>query len=284
MKKKKTIVDFQQMYDNYEPWTMAIAYDYVWANLVEQTDIEILFCGDSVGMIHHGYDDTLPVTLEQMIDHGKACRRGAPNTHLMVDMPFGSYQEGPEQAVRNAIRLVKETGCDSIKMEGGREIAPQIRAVVNSGIVVMAHLGLMPSRMAIQGGFKAQGRDTASARMIIEDALAAYEAGAQWIGLEGVPKEVCEFIGEMVPVPVTGARGGGGGNLYDAFHMIPGAHLPKFAYQTEYDFGNMALDGLRKMHEQTKSRAFDTAKVAYTIKQPASEFAELFDEFRNRKA
>lgn len=279
MKKKKTIIDFQRMYDNYEPWTMAIAYDYPWACLVDQTDIDILFCGDSVGMCQHGYDDTLPVTMEQMIDHGQACRRGAPNTHLMLDLPFGSYQESPEQAVHNAVRLVKETGCDSIKMEGGVEIAPQIRAVVNAGIVVMAHIGLMPSRMAAQGGYKAQGTNVDSARMVIKDCLAAYGAGAQWIGVEGVPLEVIKFMGSKVPVPVSGARGGGGGNVYDAFHMFPGAHLPKFAYQTEYQLGEMILDGLRKMDEDSKSRRFDSAEQSYKIKQSESEFAKLFEEF-----
>lgn len=282
MKTKKTIVDFRQMYDNYEPWTTAIAYDYAWAKLVDMTDIDIAFCGDSVAMCQMGHPDTLAVTMEDMIHHGKAVRLGAPNTHLMVDMPFGSYQEGPEQAVRNAIRLVKETGCDSIKMEGGVEIAPQLRAVVNAGIVVMAHIGLMPSRMAIQGGYKAQGRNVESARMVIEDAIAAYKAGVQWIGLEGVPLEVCKFIGELLPIPVSGARGGGGGNLYDGFHWFPDAKLPKFAYQTEYNFGEMILNGLRKMDSDSKNRTFDVAAAGYGIKDSASEFESLFNEYRNK--
>ena len=188
MAKKKTILDLYKMKENGEKAVWITAYDCCFAAYAEKAGMDMILVGDSMGMIVYGYQGTTPVTMDMCINHCQAVRRGAPNTYIIGDMPFGSYHESVEDAVRNAVRFIKEADVDAIKLEGGVSVADKIKAIAQAGIVVFGHVGLTPQSSAALGGFKAQGRTTQSARAVIEDAIAVYEAGAKFILLEGVPK------------------------------------------------------------------------------------------------
>ncbi len=184
------------------------AYDYVTAQLAEEAGMDMLLVGDSLGMAVYGYSGTIPVTMDQCIYHAEAVRRAAPNTFLIGDMPFGSYQAGVEDACRNAIRFYKEAGVDCVKLEGGTRVAHIIRAISDGGMLVMGHVGLTPQSSSALGGFKAQGRTAEGARAVIEDAKAVYEAGAFSVLVEGVPPEVTRVICREIPIPVYGIGAG----------------------------------------------------------------------------
>lgn len=176
--------------------TMLTCYDYSTATFQEAAGIDIILVGDSLGMTMLGFEGTLPVTMDDMIRHAAAVRRGTPNAWLVGDMPYMSYQPGAETAIRNAGRFMAEAGCDCIKLEGGADMAPQVRAIVHSGIPVMGHLGLTPQSSSALGGFRVQGKSASQARKIIDDAMALEEAGAFAILLELVPDRVCGLITE----------------------------------------------------------------------------------------
>ncbi len=184
------------------------AYDYVTAQLAEESGMDMLLVGDSLGMAVYGYSGTVPVTMDQCIYHTEAVRRAAPNTFVIGDMPFGSYQTGVSEACKNAVRFHKEAGVDCIKLEGGVRVASVIRAISDGGMLVMGHVGLTPQSAGAQGGFRAQGRTAESARAIIEDARAVYESGAFSLLVEGVPPEVTRLICDDLPIPVYGIGAG----------------------------------------------------------------------------
>ena len=169
-KKKMTILDFQKFKDEGRKFAFCTAYDYTTASIVDESDVEIILVGDSLGMIMLGYDTTVPVTVDDMIHHIKPVVKGAPNTFIIGDMPFGSYNVSPEQAIETANRLTKETLCDCVKLEGGVNMAPTIRRMVDAGINVMGHIGMTPQTATSFGGFKVQGGTPESARKLIEDA------------------------------------------------------------------------------------------------------------------
>ena len=170
MAKKKTILDLQQMKANGEQAAWMVIYDSCLASFAEEVGMDMILVGDSMGMIIYGYDGTVPVTMDMSIAHCQGVRRGAPNTYLIGDMPFGSYHASCEDAVNNAVRFIKEGGVDAIKLEGGVAIADKIRAIANAGIVVFGHIGLTPQSSAAMGGFKVQGKNTATAKAVIDDA------------------------------------------------------------------------------------------------------------------
>jgi 3-methyl-2-oxobutanoate hydroxymethyltransferase len=184
------------------------AYDYVTAQLAEEAGMDMLLVGDSLGMAVYGYPGTIPVTMDQCIYHAEAVRRAAPDTFVIGDMPFGSYHAGLEEACRNAIRFYKEAGVDCIKLEGGKRVAPVIKAIVDDGMLLMGHVGLTPQSSSALGGFRAQGRTAQAAQAVIEDAIAVYEAGAFSVLVEGVPPEVTAAIRGKVPIPVYGIGAG----------------------------------------------------------------------------
>jgi 3-methyl-2-oxobutanoate hydroxymethyltransferase len=189
--------------------TMVTAYDYPMAALADRAGIDIILVGDSVGTVVLGYKSTVPVTLEEIIHHSKAVVRGASRAMVIGDMPYLSYQVSVEEAMRNAGRLVKETGVHAVKIEGGREMADVVKAVVEKmGIPVMGHIGLTPQRASISGGYKLQGKDAESARRIIEDALALEKAGAFAVLLEFITAEVAKIITEKLSVPTIGIGSG----------------------------------------------------------------------------
>ena len=207
-KKKLARYELQKMKDNGEQVVWITAYDYVTAQLAEQAGMDMLLVGDSLGMAVYGYNGTVPVTVDQSLLHTECVRRGAPNTFIIGDMPFGSYHTGWQDAVKNATRYFKEADVDCIKLEGGKRVADVIKAVTDSGMLLMGHIGLTPQSSTALGGFKAQGRNAESAMATIEDAWAVYEAGAFAVLVEAVPPEVTKIIRDELPIPVYGIGAG----------------------------------------------------------------------------
>ena len=188
--------------------SMVSVYDFPFARLAEEAGIDILLVGDSLGMVVQGHDSTVPVTLADIVYHAKAVRRGAPRTHVVADLPFLTYHTDTGRAIENAGRLLQEGGADSVKLEGGQEIAERAAAIVRAGIPVMGHIGLTPQSAGALGGFKVQGRDVASARKILDDARAIVDAGAYAMVVEVIPAELGEMITARVPIPTIGIGAG----------------------------------------------------------------------------
>ncbi len=278
-KVKKTIQDLIEMKLSGEKFLTAVCYDYAWARLVDESEVETIFCGDSMGMNVYGYESTCPVTMEQMIVHCQAVRKGAPNTFLFGDMVYGSYEVSPEEAVRNAIRLVKETGVDAVKLEGGAQFVPQVKAMTEAGITVFGHLGVTPQSAASTGGFKAKS-DTKSAIRIIKDCFALYEAGIKAILLECVPPELSAFVAEKLPIPIF-EHDERGTLLCDMFGMFRGKNPPRFAYRSRYNFGDMALETLNEWVKETKEGAWPRPENLYKVKGNLEDYLAAFDEFKD---
>ena len=207
-KKKMSRFDLQKMKEENRQAVWITAYDYVTAQLAEEAGMDMLLVGDSLGMCIYGYNGTVPVTLNQSLRHTEAVRRGAPNTFVIGDLPFGSYQCGWQDAVRNASRYFKEAGVDCIKLEGGKRVEEVIKAVTDAGMLLMGHIGLTPQSSSALGGFKAQGRTAEDAVATIEDAWAVYRAGAFAMLVEAVPPEVTRIIRDELPIPVYGIGAG----------------------------------------------------------------------------
>lgn len=207
MSKKKTILDLAAMKGK-EKITWLVTYDYPSAQRAEEAGIEMILVGDSVGMSIYGYNGTVPVTMDQVVGHAEAVRRGAPNVFIVGDMPFGAYQLTVEEAVANAIRFYKKAGVDAIKLEGGVKVAKYIRAIVDAGMSVIGHIGLTPQSSGQLGGFKAQGQTAESAMKVIEDALAVEAADAFAILVEAVPPEVTAIIAKKLKIPVLSIGAG----------------------------------------------------------------------------
>jgi 3-methyl-2-oxobutanoate hydroxymethyltransferase len=203
MAKKKMIHDFIGMKQTGEKITFLTCYDFPTAQFAEAAGLDMLLVGDSLGMCVYGYSSTVPVVMDQCIWHAEAVRRGAPNTFIVGDMPFMSYQSSLDKAVENAGRFLKEAGCDCIKLEGGVRITPQIKAIVEAGILVMGHIGLTPQSSGQLGGHKAQGRTADAAALVVVQG-----AGAQMLLVEAVPPEVTEYITERLTIPVLSIGAG----------------------------------------------------------------------------
>ena len=206
---KKTIPVFRQMVEKGEKIVYLTSYDYLTAKYAEKAGIDMILVGDSLGMVTLGYDKTFPVTMEDMISHSKSVRRGAPNTFIVGDMPFMSYQVSNEEAIRNAGRFVKEADCDCVKLEGaGPEICERVRTISGAGIMVMGHIGLTPQFEAQLGGYKAQGKSVDAALKLMDEAKRLEEAGAWAILVEGVPAIVGKAITEAAGIPILGIGAG----------------------------------------------------------------------------
>jgi len=205
--RKKTVQDFLRLKANGERFSYLVLYDFTFAMLAEQSGVDMILIGDSMGNVMYGYDGTVPVTLEQIIFHAGAVRRGAPNTFIVGDMPFLSYSVSIPETVANAGRLYKEAAVDAVKMEGGKRIVPHVKAVVDAGMVVHGHIGITPQSVSALGGFGAQGRTLEDAIILLEDAQALQEAGVTAIVLEGLPADVGKLITQRLSIPTisTGA-------------------------------------------------------------------------------
>ena len=207
---KNTVFTFREQKAKGEKISMLTAYDYSTAKLMDEAGINGILVGDSLGMVVLGYEDTLPVTMEDMIHHTAAVCRGAKNTLVVGDMPFMSYQVSVEEAVYNAGRLMKEGRCQAVKLEGAASVCPQIRAITNASIPVMAHIGLTPQSINAFGGFKVQGKSEEAAKKLLEDAKAVEEAGAFAVVLECVPAKLAELISKSISIPTIGIGAGAG--------------------------------------------------------------------------
>ncbi len=206
--KAVTLTELQRKKSSGKKITMLTAYDYSMAKMLDESGLDIILVGDSLGMVVLGYDSTVPVTMEEMIHHCKAVRRGVSRALLVGDMPYLSYQVSKEEAVRNAGRFFKEAGCQCVKLEGGSAMASTIKRIVEAGIPVMGHIGLTPQTVTALGGYRIQGRDPESAEKLLEDARAVAEAGAFSLVLECIPSTLARGITEMIPIPTIGIGSG----------------------------------------------------------------------------
>lgn len=282
MAKKKSILDLHKMKKNGEKAAWVTAYDFPMASFAEQAGVDMILVGDSLGMVTLGYNGTIPVTMDDCISHCQAVRRGAPNTFVIGDMPFGSYQVSDEEAVRNACRFLKEADVDAIKLEGGRRVVSKIKAISDAGIVVFGHIGLTPQSSGQLGGFKAQGRTVDSARELIKDALAIEEAGALALLLEAVPPELTEFIARKLTIPVYSI---GAGLPCDGQLLICGDMLGQFqAFTPKFvkKYANIAetiINAFREYVDDVKNERFPEDSHVYHIKDSMEDFEALFKEF-----
>lgn len=274
-KKKLSRIDIQQMKENKERLPWVTAYDYWTARFAEEAGMDMILVGDSFGMCIYGYDGTVPVTMDQCIYHCEAVRRGAPNTFIIGDMPFLSYQVSVPDAVRNAGRFFKEARVDAIKLEGGRRMAAQVRAIVDGGMLVMGHIGLTPQSSGQLGGFKAQGRTAESAMELVEDARAIQQAGAFSLLIEAVPPEVCQMIRNDLRIPVYGIGAGDCDGQVMICSDILGifqAFTPKFV--KKYDnLGERTLKVFSQYAKDVRSGEFPAEE--HTYKMVEGEFAKL---------
>lgn len=277
MSKERTKVTLRTLFakmEGGEPITMLTCYDYPTAYFMEQAGMDMLLVGDSLGMTILGYDSTLPVTMDVMIAHAQAVRRGSPNAWLIGDMPYMTYQPSIETAIRNAGRFMAEAACDAIKLEGGAEVADRVESIVKVGIPVMGHLGLTPQSVSALGGFRVQGRSAAQAKKIVDDARALEDAGVFSILLEMVPSRVCQLISERSTVPIISLGSGphAHGQLL-IFHDMFGLY-PKFTPKMARIYGNagqIILDGIRQYVEDVITRDFPQRENWFTMKDEAFE-------------
>jgi len=209
-RKKITIRDIQRKKQRAEPITMLTAYDYATALVVDRAGLDIILVGDSLGMVVLGYDDTLRVTMDDMLHHARAVARAGTRALRVGDMPFLSYQASVEEAIRNAGRFLSDGGMDAVKLEGGRERAGTVRAIVEAGIPVMGHIGLMPQSIRALGGYRAQGGTAAAARGLLEDALRLEAAGCFSVVLEAIPDRVATLVSKSLRIPTIGIGAGAG--------------------------------------------------------------------------
>ncbi|MDD4239670.1 MAG: 3-methyl-2-oxobutanoate hydroxymethyltransferase [Desulfotomaculaceae bacterium] len=269
-KDKVTTATVKQMKAEGKPITMLTAYDYSMAKIVDDAGIDMILVGDSLGNVVLGYDSSLPVTMEDMIHHAKAVCRGVGRTMVVTDMPFLSYQVSKEDAVRNAGRIMKETESQAVKLEGGREIAEAVRAIVNAGIPVCGHLGLTPQSINQLGGFKVQGKDIAAARKMIDDALAIEEAGAFCLVLECVPTPLAKLITSKLQIPTIGIGAGPYCDgqvlvIYDVLGLYP-RFTPKFV-KKYINLQEHVTTALQQYREEVAARTFPGPEHSFTMSE-----------------
>jgi 3-methyl-2-oxobutanoate hydroxymethyltransferase len=273
---------FKKMTDG-EPITMLTCYDYPTAYFQEQAGIDMVLVGDSLGMTMLGYESTLPVTMDDMIRHAQAVRRGTSNAWLIGDMPYMSYQPSVESAIRNAGRFMAEAGCDAIKLEGGVEMADRVAGIVAAGIPTMGHLGLTPQSVSALGGFRVQGRGALQAKKIIDDAKVLEEAGTFAVLLEMVPDRVCQIITERAEDCIIISLGSGPdahGQLliyHDMFGLYP-RFRPRMA-KVYADAGQAILNGLKQYVQEVTDKTFPQPENWFGIKdEEYDELLELLDK------
>lgn len=265
---KNTVVTFQQMKEKGEKITMLTAYDYSTAKLEDEAGVNSILVGDSLGNVILGYEDTISVTMEDMIHHGAAVTRGAKNALVIIDMPFMSYQTSVYDAVVNAGRLMKEGRADAVKLEGGEEVCPQIRAIVNAGIPVCAHLGLTPQSINAFGGFRVQGKSEAAAKKLLSDAQKVQEAGAFAVVLEGIPRKLADLITERLSIPTIGIGAGNGCDgqvlVYQDLLGMFSDFTPKFVKRYA-EVGEVMKEAFGKYIQEVQSGTFPGSEHEYKI-------------------
>ena len=279
MARKMNRWDLQKKKEAGEQVVWVTAYDYITAQLAVECGMDMLLVGDSLGMCIYGYPGTIPVTMDQCIYHCEAIRRAAPNTFVIGDMPFGSYQISVESAVANAVRFHKEANVDCVKLEGGQSVTDVIDAIASSGMLCMGHLGLTPQSSNALGGFKAQGLTAETAMDVIEDARAVYEAGAFSILIEGVPPEVTKIIRDELPIPIysIGAGPHADGQLMIVSDLV--GHFQAFTPKFVKRYGDVAGEMRKAFTEyidEVKKGVFPSDEHCYhMIKGEPEKLAEL---------
>lgn len=265
---KTTVNTFKNAKEKKEKITMLTAYDYSTAKLIDESGVESILVGDSLGMVCLGYEDTLSVTMEDMIHHSAAVARGAKNAMVITDMPFMSYQTSVYDAVVNAGRLMKEGRAQAVKLEGGLEVCPQIEAIVKSSIPVCAHIGLTPQSVNAFGGFKVQGKEEAAAKRLLEEAKAIEAAGAFAVVLECVPEKLATFITEQIGIPTIGIGAGAGCDgqvlVYQDMLAMYSDMAPKFVKQFR-NVGEQMCAGFRDYVKEVKEGTFPAAEHTFKI-------------------
>ncbi|MEY8517427.1 3-methyl-2-oxobutanoate hydroxymethyltransferase [Lachnospiraceae bacterium 29-84] len=265
---KHTVVTIQNAKENKEKVTMLTAYDYSMAKLMDEAGIEMILVGDSLGMVMLGYEDTLSVTMEDMIHHTRAVSRGAKQAFVVADMPFMSYQTSVYDAVCNAGRLVKEGRAEAVKLEGGREFAGHIRAITEASIPVVAHLGLTPQSLHAFGGFKVQGKSEEAARKLLEDARIIEEAGAVAVVLECVPAKLAELVSKKLRIPTIGIGAGAGCDgqvlVYQDMLAMFGGFKPKFV-KCFADVGACMKEAFQAYMDEVKAGTFPAEEHTFKI-------------------
>lgn len=265
---KNTSVTFKDSKKNGEKLTMLTAYDYTTAKLLDESGVDSILVGDSLGMVVLGYDDTLSVTMEDMIHHSAAVARGAKNALVITDMPFMSYQTSVYDAVVNAGRLVKEGKAQAVKLEGGIEFCEHIKAIVKASIPVCAHIGLTPQSINAFGGFKVQGKGKEEAQRLLDEARAVEEAGAFAVVLECVPAKLAKKISESISIPTIGIGAGAGCDgqvlVYQDMLAMYSDFKPKFVKQYA-QLGNVMKDAFKQYIAEVKSGAFPREEHTFKI-------------------
>lgn len=271
---KNTVLTFKQAKEKGEKLSMLTAYDYSTAKLIDEAGVNSILVGDSLGNVILGYEDTISVTMEDMIHHSAAVARGVKNALVICDMPFMSYQTSVYDAVVNAGRLMKEGRAGAVKLEGGKAVCPQIKAIVDAGIPVCGHLGLTPQSINAFGGFKVQGKTEAAAKKLIEDAKAVEEAGAFAVVLECVPTKVAEIVTKNLNIPIIGI---GAGNVCDGQVLVYQDMLgmfrdftPKFVKKFA-DIGTVMKEAFAAYDSEVKAGSFPEKQHEYTISDDVLE-------------
>ncbi|MEW6668372.1 MAG: 3-methyl-2-oxobutanoate hydroxymethyltransferase [Thermodesulfobacteriota bacterium] len=274
MQKKITIAELQQKKRNGEKITMMTAYDYPTGKLVDDVGIDTILVGDSLAMVMLGYESTVPVTMDEMLHHCRAVARGAKRGFIIGDMPFGSYQVSLEKAVENAGRFLKEAGCDCVKLEGGTEMVPVVKAIVRAGIPVCGHIGLTPQTATMLSGFKVQGKDAESARQLMQSARDIEEAGAFMIVLEAIPDLLASRITRELKIPTIGI---GAGKDCDGqvlvYHDLVGLFerfTPKFV-KRYVNLSPMIKEALTRYKEEVLAGTFPGPEHTFSMKPEEAE-------------
>lgn len=271
---KNTVTTLQKQKEQGDKITMLTCYDYSMAKLMDEAGINTLLIGDSLGNVILGYEDTLSVTMEDMIHHSAAVARGAKNALIVCDMPFMSYQVSVEEAVRNAGRLMKEGRANMVKLEGGASVCPQIEAIVKASIPVCAHIGLTPQSINAFGGFKVQGKSEEAARQLIEDAKKVEAAGASLLVMEGIPAKVAEIITKTVKIPTIGIGAGKGCDgqvlVYQDMLGMFKDYVPKFV-KVFADTGTIMKQAFEDYIREVKAGAFPDEEHTYKIDETIIE-------------
>ncbi len=271
---KNTVLTFKEAKEKHEKLTMLTAYDYSTAKLIDESGVNSILVGDSLGMVCLGYEDTLSVTMEDMIHHTRAVSRGAKNALVVADMPFMSYQTSVYDAVVNAGRLMKEGRAQAVKLEGGKEVVEQIKAIVNASIPVVAHIGLTPQSINAFGGFKVQGKSEEAAKRLLEEARAVEEAGAFAVVLECVPAKLAEFISKKISIPTIGIGAGAGCDgqvlVYQDMLGMYSDFVPKFVKQYA-KVGEVMKKAFEEYIKEVKDGVFPEEKHTFKIDEEVIE-------------
>jgi len=292
---KKSILNFKLMKASGEPITWITSYSYPMAHASERAGVDMLLVGDSGGMVELGHTTTNPVTMDEMIQLAKAARRGAPNTFIVGDMPQGSYEVCDEDAVLNAMRFVKEAGCDAVKLEGGKRVCSRIKAITDAGILVVAHLGLTPQSTTSFGGYRVQGKTLTSFDQTMKDAFAVQEAGACMLLLEAMPQQSAQQVSMQLEIPVLGIGAGVVDGQLIIIHDLLGFYptfrpwfakcyvpqvlpifasslenqpdIKRFGIETRHDgFNELVYLCVKEYIKETKERLYPSNEYTYSIK------------------